>query len=60
MKRYGKYRRKVGYSRACGSYKDFLDKGLLQTRKLLNQGFILVNLKSSLRKLDVMEYLCHK
>ena len=38
------------YSRACGSYQDFLDIGLLQTRKLLNQGFLLVKLKSSLRK----------
>jgi hypothetical protein len=36
------------YSRACGSYKDFLDRGLPLTRKLLNQGFLLV--KSSLRK----------
>ena len=38
------------YSRACGSYQDFLDRGLLLTRKLLNQGFPLVKLKSSLRK----------
>ena len=37
-------------SRACGSYQDFLDRGLLLTRKLLNQGFLLVKLKSSLRK----------
>jgi hypothetical protein len=37
-------------SRACGSYQDFLDRGLLLTRKLLNQGFHLVKLKSSLRK----------
>ena len=36
--------------RACGSYKDFLDRGLLLTKKLLNQGFFLVKLKSSLRK----------
>ena len=35
------------YSRACGSYQDFLDRGLLLTRKLLNQGFLLVMLKSS-------------
>ena len=36
--------------RACGSYQDFLDRGLLLTRKLLNQeGFLLVKLKSSLR-----------
>ena len=38
------------YSRACGSYQDFLDRGLVLTRKLLNQGFLLVKLKSSLRK----------
>jgi hypothetical protein len=25
---------------ACGSYQDFLDRGLLLTRKLLNQGFL--------------------
>ena len=38
------------YSRACGSYHDFFDRGLQLTRKLLNQGFLLVKLKSSLRK----------
>jgi hypothetical protein len=38
------------YSRACGSYEDFLDRGLLLTRKLLNHGFLFVKLKSSLRK----------
>jgi hypothetical protein len=38
------------YSRACGSYQDFLVRGLLLTKKLLNQGFLVVNLKSSLRK----------
>ena len=37
-------------SRACGSYQDFLDRGLLLTRKLLNQWLLLVKLKSSLRK----------
>ena len=37
----------IRYSRACGSYQDFLDRGLL-----LNQGFLLVKLKSSLRKFD--------
>jgi hypothetical protein len=41
----------IRYSRACGSYQDFIDRGLLLTRKLLNQGFLLVKLKSSLRKL---------
>ena len=40
----------IRYSRACGSYQDYLDRGLLLTRKLLNQGFLLVKLKSSLRK----------
>jgi hypothetical protein len=40
----------IRYSRTGGSYQDFLDRGLLLTRKLLNQGFSLVKLKSSLRK----------
>ena len=40
----------IRYSRYCGSYHNFLDRGLLLTRKLLNQGFHLVKLKSSLRK----------
>ena len=40
----------IRYSRACGSYQDFPDRGLLLTRKLLNQGFLLVKLMSSLRK----------
>ena len=53
---YGVYiSRLIRYSRACGSYHDFLDRGLLLTRKLLNQGFVLVKLKSSLRKF----YVCH-
>jgi hypothetical protein len=38
----------IRYSRACGSYQDFRDRGLLLTRKLLNQGFLLVKLNSSL------------
>jgi hypothetical protein len=45
----------IRYSRACGSYQDFLERGLLLTMKLLNQGFLLVMLKSSLRKF----YGCH-
>ena len=45
----------IRYSKACGSYQDFLDRGFLLTRKLLNQGFLLVKLKSSLRKF----YSCH-
>jgi hypothetical protein len=40
----------IRYSRVCGSYPDILDNGLLLTRKLLNQTFLLVKLKSSLRK----------
>jgi hypothetical protein len=37
----------IRYSRACGSYQDFLDRGLLLTSKLLNQWFLLLKLKSS-------------
>jgi hypothetical protein len=40
----------IRYSRACGSYHDFPDRGLQLKRKLLNQGFLFVKLKSSLRK----------
>ena len=40
----------IRYCRACGCYKDFLDIGGVLTRKVLNQGFLLVKLKSSLRK----------
>ena len=48
---YGVYiSQRIRYSKACGSYQDFLDRGLLLTRKLLNQGFLLVKLKSLLRK----------
>ena len=38
------------YSSVCGSYQDFFDRGLQLTRKLLNQGFLLVKLKSLFRK----------
>jgi hypothetical protein len=41
----------IQYSRACGSYQDFNDRGLLLARKLLNQGFLSVQLKSWLRKI---------
>ena len=55
------------YSRACGSYHDFFDTGLL-TRNLLNQGFVVLKLKSSLCKfysphnylVNTKGYLCHK
>jgi hypothetical protein len=38
------------YVHACGAYHDFPDGGLLVTRKLLNQGFLVVTSKSSLRR----------
>ena len=55
----------IRFYRACGSCQDFLDRGFLLTRKLLNQGFLLVKLKSSfsvatMTWLTVMEYLGHK
>ena len=40
----------IRYSRAYGSYHDFPDRELLLTRKLLNQEFLVVKLKSSLRE----------
>jgi len=40
----------IRYSRACGSYQYFRNRRLPLTRKLLNQRFLLVKLKSSLRK----------
>ena len=43
----------IRYSRTCGSYQDVLDRGILPTNTLLNQGFILVKLKSSLRTFTV-------
>ena len=36
----------IRYSRACGSYQNFFDRELLLTRKLQNQGFLLVKSKS--------------
>ena len=47
----------IRYSRAFGSYQDFIDKGLLLTMKLLNQGFLLVQLKSSLNVLRSSPWL---
>jgi hypothetical protein len=44
------------YSRACGCSNDFIDRGLQLTRKLLNQGFLLVKLKSSLRRFYVRHH----
>ena len=40
----------IRHSRACCFYHDFRDRGLLLTRKLLNQGFLVVKLKGSHRK----------
>jgi hypothetical protein len=39
----------VNISRACGSHQDSVDRGLQLTWKLLNQGFLFIRLKSSLR-----------
>jgi len=39
----------IRYFRACGCNHDFLDRGLLLTRKLLNQGFLLVITSKVLR-----------
>ena len=36
----------IRYSRACRSYQSVLDRGLLLTRKLLNQGIILVKVEA--------------
>ena len=36
----------------CGSYQDLIDGGLLLTRKLLNQGFLLIKQKSSFRRFN--------
>jgi hypothetical protein len=36
----------IRYSWTCGSYQVFLDRRLLPSSKLLNQGFLLVKLKS--------------
>ena len=38
----------IRYSRVCGSYQDFRDIGLLLTRKLLYQWFLLIKLRTSL------------
>jgi hypothetical protein len=38
----------IRYPRVCGSYREFIGKELLLTRKPLNQGFLMVKLKSSL------------
>ena len=60
----------IRYPSVCGSYQDFFDRGLLLARKLPNQEFLLVKLKSSLERFTVTttgmtlfaptEYQCHK
>ena len=47
----------IRYYRACGTYQDFLDRGFLLTRKLLNQGFLLVQLKSRFEILASPQWL---
>ena len=49
----------IRYSRACGSYQDFLDRGLLLTMKLLIQGFLMDKLKSWLRKFYGRHHDCY-
>ena len=41
----------IRHSRACGSYHDFFDREFSLTRNLPNQGFLVVKLKSSPRKI---------
>ena len=54
---YGKHiSQLMRYSRACHPYHEFLDKVLLLTRKLLNQAFLVVKWKSSLRTLYCHHY----
>jgi hypothetical protein len=58
----------IQYSRACGSYHDFHDRGLLLTRKLLKHEFLWLSwsyhfksfMVATMTWLTVMEYLCHK
>jgi hypothetical protein len=48
----------IRYSRACGSYQEFLDRGLLLTRKILKHGFS-VKLKSSLVEQVLLSHSQH-
>ena len=45
----------IQYSRACVIFQDFLDRGLLLTRKLVKQGFLVVRLRPPFWKF----YSCH-
>jgi hypothetical protein len=40
------------YCRACGCYRDFHDRGLLLTLKLMNHGYPVVKLMSSLQRFE--------
>jgi hypothetical protein len=40
----------IRYSRACDIYSDFIDRARLLTKKLLNQGYVVPKLQSSLLK----------
>ena len=42
----------IRYSRVVGSYNDIIDRGSLPTKGLLYQGFLVVQLKSSLRTIN--------
>ena len=61
--RVGRLRTKL-YDKRDDFNQDFLDRGLQLTWKLLNQGYLLVKVKSSLRNvyywLTATEHLCHK
>ena len=49
----------IQYSRACGSYYEFLDRGLQLTRKLMNQGFLVANYLYISWSSLWMFYCCH-
>ena len=44
------------YVRNCDYCHDFLNKGLLRTRKVLKQGFLVVKLKASLRPFECRQH----
>ena len=46
----------IRYTRACGSFRGFHDRRLQLIMKLLKQGFLVVKLKSSLRKFYVRHH----
>jgi hypothetical protein len=51
----------IRYSRACGSYSNFLEWGLLLTRKLLNQWLVPRGYAEvKMTWLTITEYLCNK